>query len=77
MIDRRAPYHIPTDVLDWMHFGQVTQPGAGMDTEKETGTFMADRKKGGVGLTMPKNGTGGHLTVGAQAIPTEEFQGCF
>lgn len=48
-----------------MHFGQVTQPGAGMDTAKETGTFMVDRKKGGVGLTMPKNGTGGHLTFSA------------
>ena len=54
--------HLPTDALDWVHFGPTVAAGAMFDTSKEKGTFLIDRKKDGLHVLNPQNGTGGNLT---------------
>ena len=54
--------HLPADALDWAHFGPTIQPGAMLDSSKEKGLFLIDRKKDGLHVLNPQNGTGGNLT---------------
>lgn len=54
--------HLPTDAIDWVHFGPSIQPGAMLDSSKEKGLFLIDRKKDGLHVLNPHNGTGGNLT---------------
>lgn len=53
---KQSAIHMPKDALDWAHFGPTIAPGAGLDTSKETGTFLIDRKKGGLNVLVPHNG---------------------